>query len=97
MPQDALRTMAWVGSTGGAHGKRSGAAAGRSKLWAALASLADVADVWPYPADELGAFVSEAQWWTWDPDRVTAQWNLRVAIVHAETEVAFAIKASDVD
>ena len=54
-PADAVAWLAWAGASGGAHGRRRGAAAGRfGALWL-VAALADLLDDWPLDLDELGA------------------------------------------
>ena len=51
---DALAWMAWAGASGGAHGRRRGAALGRfGALWT-LATLLDVIDDWPLALDRAG-------------------------------------------
>ena len=51
---EALAWLAWAGASGGAHGRRRGAALGRfGALWV-LAALLDLTDEWPVPLDVLG-------------------------------------------
>ena len=52
---DALAWLGWAGASGGAHGRRRGAAAGRLDAWMVLAELVGLGDVWPLDPDELGA------------------------------------------
>ena len=52
---DALAWLGWAGASGGAHGRRRGAAAGRLDAWMVLAELVELGDVWPLDPDELGA------------------------------------------
>jgi hypothetical protein len=59
---DALAWMAWAGASGGAHGRRRGAALGRfGALWT-LATLLDVIDDWPLPLTELGELAGDVRW-----------------------------------
>ena len=56
----AVAWLAWAGASGGAHGRRRGAAAGRfGALWL-VAALLDALDDWPLPLDELGALAADA-------------------------------------
>jgi hypothetical protein len=92
---DALAWMGWAAASGGAHAFRPGAAAGRAKTWWALANLAQVAGEWPYPADELGAYAGEVEWWTWPQNDMSKGWSLRLAIVDPASDATFIIDASD--
>ena len=57
---EAVAWLAWAGASGGAHGRRRGAAAGRfGALWL-VAALLDAVDDWPLPLDELGALAERA-------------------------------------
>lgn len=64
---DALARMAWAGASGGAHGRRRGAAVGRFGAWWALAALADRLDDWPVPPTQLGQKAARLQWALWHP------------------------------
>ena len=92
--QDALALMAWAGASGGAQGRRSGMAAGRSKTWWTLAALVDASDEWPIPPDELGKRGAELQWYTWDPNN-DENWQLKLIVVDPIDDVTFAIDATD--
>ena len=52
---DALAWLGWAGASGGAHGRRRGAAAGRLDAWMVLAELVDLGEVWPLDPVELGS------------------------------------------
>ena len=59
---EAVAWMAWAGASGGAHGRRRGAAAGRfGALWL-VAALGDALDDWPLPLDELGELAAGLRW-----------------------------------
>jgi hypothetical protein len=90
---DALRRMAWAAASGGAHGRRRGAAYGRSAAWFALAALTDVA--WPPDADELGSALGRLEWFLWDEGEAEKGWVLRLAAHDRVDGWAVAIGATD--
>lgn len=91
----ALAYLSWAGASGGAHGVRAGAAAGRAKLWWALANLAGVQEEWPLDAHVIGDYVDEVAWWTWNAGDLSEGWSLRVAIVDPADNIIFVIDAFD--
>ncbi len=92
---DALSWMAWAGASGGAHGRRRGAALGRfGALWT-LATMLDVADDWPLPLDELGELGSALRWLWWDAGEPVTGWRLQLAADDREHGLAWAISARD--
>jgi hypothetical protein len=92
---EALAWMAWAGASGGAHGRRRGAAAGRfGALWV-LGALADQLDAWPVPVAELGEVASELRWWWWDAHEPATGWQLQLAVDDPAEGVAWAISARD--
>lgn len=79
-PADAFRRLAWAGASGGAHGRRPGAASGRLAAWWAVASLGGLAGAPEVSSDAVGQALHAHRWFVWDaPDR-TGGWTLRVAI-----------------
>jgi resuscitation-promoting factor RpfA len=93
---EALAWLAWAGASGGAHGRRRGAALGRfGALWV-LASLLDLTDEWPVPLDSLGVRAGSLGWW-WFDDRAAGDhgWRLQLAVEHADRGRAWAINAVD--
>ena len=87
--------MAWAGASGGAHGRRRGAAAGRfGALWL-VAALADQLDDWPVPLAELGEAASELRWWWWDAHEPATGWQLQLVVDDPAEGVAWAISARD--
>jgi hypothetical protein len=93
---EALAWLAWAGASGGAHGRRRGAALGRfGALWV-LASLLDLTDEWPVPLDRLGARAGSLRGW-WFDDRAAGDhgWRLQLAVEHADRGRAWAINAVD--
>ena len=94
-PSDAIAWLAWAGASGGAHGRRRGAAAGRfGALWL-LAALGDALDDWPLSVAELGRLAEELRWWWWDAHEPATGWQLQVAVEDPAEGVAWAISARD--
>lgn len=94
-PGEALAWLAWAGASGGAHGRRRGAAAGRYGAWWLLAALGDALDSWPPDPDELGALAHELEWFRWDAHEPEMGWVLRLAVVDRAEDVAWAWAAQD--
>jgi hypothetical protein len=92
---DALAVMAWAAASGGAHGRRRGAAAGRFAAWWALAALGGLVDDWPVPPVELGAVANELRWYLWDAGEPETGWVLRLAVEDPEAGLAWAVAAVD--
>ena len=92
---DALAWLGWAGASGGAEGRRPGAARGRVAVWWLLHGLAGWTADWPIPADELGAVVDELRWYAWDDGSPTTGWSLRLAIEDPTQGVAWALSATD--
>jgi hypothetical protein len=93
---DALAWLGWAGASGGAHGRRRGAAAGRLDAWMVLAELVELGDVWPLDPAELGDRARSLRWYLWDAVGIgPTGWVLRVAVEDAERGVAFALMAHD--
>jgi resuscitation-promoting factor RpfA len=93
---EALAWLAWAGASGGAHGRRRGAALGRfGALWV-LASLLDLTDGWPVSLDQLGGESDGLHWSWWDVGSASQHgWRLQLAIEDAESGTAWAINAVD--
>ena len=85
---DALAVMAWAGASGGAHGRRRGAAMGRFGAWWAAAALLDAS---PFDPDEL----RELRWCRWQPQPAPRGWLLHLAVEDPTDGVAWAIAATD--
>jgi len=94
---EAFAWLAWAGASGGAHGRRRGAAAGRFGAWWLLAAFGDLLDEWPVPPDELGALASELRWYRWNAYEPEVGWSLQLAIEDPTERVAWAITAQDQD
>lgn len=91
----AVAWMAWAGASGGAHGRRPGAAAGRFGAWWVLGALAGVLDGWPPEPDALGAATDGLRWHLWDAGEPETGWALRVAVDDPGTGRAWALSAVD--
>jgi hypothetical protein len=64
--EEALQRMAWAASSGGAHGRRRGAALGRFTSLYTGALITDLA--WPPAFDELGDGLEELNFCRWEED-----------------------------
>ena len=96
--QEALASVAWASASGGAHGKRKGAATGRSDAWWLMATFTGLDDAWLCDSDELGEILDELQFFTFAHEKTpTTGWNLSLAIVDPEEGLAVAMEASDHD
>lgn len=94
---DAMAWMAWTAASGGAHGKRPGAAAGRFAAWWALAALTDLLEPWPPNSDEVGEAGSSLRWYLWDDLAPSTGWMLRLAVEDPDHNVAWALSATDAE
>lgn len=94
-PGDALAQIVWTAASGGAHGRRRGAAAGRFEAWWLLAALGGLTDEWPLEPNELGEIASELRWWFWDADEPDTGWHLRLAVEDPIDGLAWALTATD--
>lgn len=94
-PATALAWLAWAGASGGAHGRRRGAASGRFGAWWTLAALGDLTDDWPIASDELGELAHELRWYRWNAYEPALGWNLQLAIEDPQESTAWAILARD--
>jgi hypothetical protein len=92
-PREALALMGWAGASGGAHGRRRGAAAGRSVAWWAATTLADLD--WPVDGAELAAALEGLRWYRWEPPSLAGGWHLHLAVADPEDGWAAALGAED--
>jgi hypothetical protein len=79
-PATALALMAWAAGSGGAHGRRRGAAPGRFAAWWVLAAVGGLTSDWPLAADQLGEVLHQVRWFAWADDGPTTGWVLRLAL-----------------
>ena len=94
-PDEAMAHMAWAAASGGAQGRRRGAASGRAAAWWALQHLAGFDGQDQIEPDELGQAASELRWFWWDDGSPATGWALRLAIEDPAEGLAWAIAASD--
>lgn len=89
---EALSWMGWAAASGGAHGKRPGAAAGRFGAWWAASAVAGLE--WPPEPPELGEVLEGLRWHVWT-DGSSSGWTLRLAIEDPQEGLAWAVSATD--
>jgi len=92
-PAEALQRMAWAAAAGGAHGRRRGAALGRSLAWHTVALLGDLP--WPSSVEGLRRRLIELRWFYWDEGAPEEGWVLRLAVEDPTDGWAAAIAATD--
>jgi len=94
-PAAALAQLAWTAASGGAFGRRRGAATGRHDAWIAAAALAGL-DGWPVRSADLGEAIGELRWYAFDDlDAPATGWSLRIAVEDPADELAWAVVAID--
>ena len=91
---EAFRQIAWAAASGGAHGRRRGAALGRFSAWYTVALLADLP--WPVPGPQLGAAAARLGWFLWDEEGPEEGWVLRIAVEDRDGGWSAALGATDV-
>ena len=92
----AVAWLGWAGASGGAHGRRRGAAAGRLDAWMVLSELVDLGEFWPPDPGELGERARRMRWFVWNAMGIgPTGWVLRVAVEDPNRGVAFALSAHD--
>ena len=94
-PGEAIAWLAWAGASGGAYGRRRGAAAGRFGAMWLLAAFGDALDDWPIPLADLGRLAGELRWWWWDAHEPVTGWQLQLAVEDPAEGLAWAISARD--
>jgi hypothetical protein len=91
----ALALFGWAGSSGGRHGRRRGAAAGRDLAWATAGALTGFEPgVQPDPV-ALGDAMQELRWFVWHAPDASSGWVLRIAVANPAGGVAWACDATD--
>ena len=92
----ALAWLGWAGASGGAHGRRRGASAGRLDAWMVLAELVGIGEMWPPDPVGLGEQARRLRWYVWDAMGIgPTGWVLRVAVEDPDRGLAFALSAHD--
>jgi len=94
-PADALAWMAWTGASGGAHGRRPGAAAGRFAAWWVAAAVTGMLDEWPPSPSRLGTALARLSWYLWDAAEPITGWAVHLAVEDPEQNRAWAMVATD--
>ena len=92
-PDEAFAWMAWAGASGGAHGRRRGAAAGSYGAWWVVAMLCDLD--WPPDPGEFEDAVKRLAFYWFDDGAPGTGWQLRLAIEDPATCLAWAVSAVD--
>lgn len=95
VPSLALAWLAWAGASGGAHGRRRGAAIGRFGAWWTIAALADLGEHWPVDPGEIGDALAALEWSWWDAGEPRLGWELQLAVADPAEGYAWAISAHD--
>ena len=92
-PAEALQRIAWAAASGGAHGRRRGAAFGRFMAFYVVAVAAGLG--WPVGPEDIDAAARRLRWFRWDEGRVEEGWVLRLALEDPVDGWAAAIGATD--
>lgn len=92
-PSHGMAWMAWAAASGGAYGRRKGAASGRFAAWWAAAALAGLE--FPCAPDDLGEAVESLRWFAWSDLAGDTGWSLKLAIEDQADDVTWAISAGD--
>ena len=94
-PGEAFAHLAWAGASGGAFGRRPGAATGRFAAWWVGAAVGGLLDEWPPDPSRLGQRVGELDWVLWEAAEPMAGWKLRLAVEDPARGRAWALRALD--
>jgi hypothetical protein len=78
--KEALCLMGWVAASGGAHGRRRGAAPGRFGAWGVLGALSGASDAWRANERALAAAAGAARWYTWRGTEPVTGWSVQLAL-----------------
>jgi hypothetical protein len=88
---EAVALLAWAAASGGAHGRRRGAAAGRDLTWSFLRAVL-LLDVDDHPAWDA---VTRLRWLAWNAPDASTGWMLRFAVEDPDAGLAWAVDAVD--
>lgn len=92
----ALKWLAWAGASGGAHGRRRGAATGRFGAWWLLASITGMdTDGWPPDSERFGEVISSLECWWWDEGEPGSGWRVSLVIDDVDEGTSCALEAHD--
>lgn len=92
-PAEAIQRMAWAAASGGAHGRRRGAALGRSLAWYTACVTAETG--WPVPGGALGEALEALRWYRFDEGAPDEGWSIRLAVEQPAAGWAVALAATD--
>lgn len=92
-PDEAMQRMAWAAASGGARGRRRGAAYGRSLAWQTVASINRLR--WPPSEEDMERALESYNWYRWDEGEDEEGWVLRIAVEDPERGWAAALAATD--
>lgn len=92
---EALAEVAWVGASGGAHGRRRGMASGRFATWWLLGALGDLHDDWPPTDRAIEELLGDLVWFRWGTHQPEHGWRLQLAIHDRQEDLGWAINAVD--
>jgi hypothetical protein len=92
-PDEAMQRLAWAAASGGAHGRRRGAAFGRFMAWYTVALLGDVR--WPAAPEQIRDRARELRWFRWDEGYLEEGWVLRIAVEEPTDGWSVALAATD--
>jgi hypothetical protein len=92
---EALALLGWAGSSGGRHGRRRGAAAGRDLAWVTAGVCCGFAPGERFEPAALGDAISELRWYVWNAPDASTGWVLRIAVEDPVDAVAWACDAVD--
>jgi len=90
---EAMQRLAWAASSGGAHGRRRGAAYGRFMAFFVIATLGDLG--WPVASADIAETATRLRWYRWSEGGPEKGWVLRVAVEDPDDGWAVAIGATD--
>ena len=90
---EALQRLAWAAASGGAHGRRRGAAYGRFMAFYVVATLGDLG--WPVSPDSIQETAARLRWYRWTEGEQEKGWVLRLAVEDPTDGWAVAIGATD--
>jgi hypothetical protein len=90
---EAMRLVAWAAASGGAYGRRRGAAYGRSAAFFLAGVMTDLA--WPPDPADLGAALAQLEFYRFDEGEPEKGWILRLAVGDPSMGWGAAISASD--
>ncbi len=94
LPQ-AMATIAWTAASGGAYGRRRGAAAGRFAAWWTVAALTDLLEDWPLTGLDLSEAGRELKWYAFSDLFPSTGWAFHMAVEDPVHRLAWAIGAGD--